>query len=112
MTGLFKRCSDLQYRRKQSSLERWERIRAKGKARFVLHQALTWTVFMTALRDVSDQIFEGGGQVSNLRFHIVIYSLTGIFVGLFAWWSQEGKYKNALLNRRVQAAFDNQLTPR
>ena len=78
----------------------------------MLHQALTWTVFMTALRDVSDQIFEGGGQVSNLRFHLLIYSLTGIFVGLFAWWSREGKYKSALLNRRIQAPFDNPLTPR
>src|SRR5262245_59921880 len=100
MTALVKRYHDLRSRRQQRSLERWAQIRAKGKARLVLQQALTWTVVMSVVRDVTDQIVDGSSQVFSLRFHLIAYSLSGVFIGLFAWWSQEGKYKNAMLNRR------------
>ena len=99
-------------RREQLSLARWEQVRAKGQTRFVLHQVLTFAVLMTAFRDVYEQIFEGGGQVSDLWFHVISYSLTGLFAGYFGWSSREGKYNNALLNRRLQTPFDDRIKPR
>jgi hypothetical protein len=112
MRKLLDRYKNWRARRQQLSLARWEQIRAKGQTRFVLHQALTWAVFMSAFHDVFKQIFEGGGNVSDFWFHLISYSLTGLFVGYFAWSSQEVKYKNALLNRHLQTPFDDRIKPR
>lgn len=91
--------------RQQNSLARWEQVRAKGRGRFVLSLALSWAVTMTAFRDVYDHLFSGGGNVSSLRWNLALYFFTGIFIGFVSWSGQEGKYKDALLNRRV--SIDN-----
>ena len=112
MKGKIRSTNAWHCRRQQRSLERWEQVRAKGKARFVLHQALTFTVFMSAFRDVSDQIVDGGSQVSNFGVHLISYALAGVFIGFFAWWNREGKYRDALLTRRLQTPFDDRISPR
>jgi hypothetical protein len=99
-------------RRRQLSLERWEEQREKGQRRFVLKQALTWAVMMTSIRDVYEQIFAGDGEPSNLWHYFITYSLVGIFVGYTAWSRQEGEYKSARLNRRLQTRFDERIKPR
>ena len=84
----------------------------KGKARFVFHQGLTWAVFMIAATDVSDHIFDDGVELSRLRFRIICYSLSGIFIGLIAWSNQEGKYERALRSGRLKKGFDDRVRPR
>jgi len=87
-------------RRQQRSLERWSHVRVKGKARFVFHQGMTWAVLMIAATDVSDHLFEGGVELSRLRYRIICYSLSGILMGVIAWSNQEGKYERACRSRR------------
>jgi len=99
-------------RRQLAQLESWERQRAKGKTRFVLHQALTFTVFMTVFRDLLALTSDGGSQLSDLRYHLIFYSLIGISLGWFQWWNQESKYKDSLLNRRLKTPLDNRIKPR
>lgn len=110
MTGLFKKCSDLQYRRQQRALERWEQQREKGLARFALRQSLIFPVMMTVINDVNGYIFDG--RVSALRIRsMIFYWFIGIIAGFLGWSTQEGKYKKALLNRR-QSYGDNQIVLR
>jgi hypothetical protein len=77
----------------------------------VLNQAFTFAVFMTGGLDAIGHIVEGGGaQVSGLSF--IWYALGGIVVGYVGWWNQEGKYKKARLNSRLQTPFDDRIMPR
>jgi|SRR5215213_1891258 len=99
-------------RRQQPSLERWAQERAKGKGRFVLRQAFTFAVFMTAVRDVTNHIRHEDARVTSLWFNIIGYALTGVVIGYVAWWYQEGKYKDAQLNGSLPTSFDNRITPR
>jgi len=61
---------------------------------------MTWAVLMIAATDVSDHLFEGGVELSRLRFRIICYSLSGILIGFIAWSNQEGKYERARRSRR------------
>lgn len=107
MTGLFKRCYDLQYSRQQRAFERWEQVREKGLARFALRQSLTFPVMMTVINDVSGYLSDGG--VSALRIRsMIFYWFIGIIAGFIGWSTQENKYQRALVNRR-QSYGDNKI---
>ena len=112
MPKLLDRFKARRVRRQQLALERWEQQRAKGQTRFVLEQALTWAVLMTAVRDVYGQIFGSGGDIPSLWYYFIIHSLAGLFVGYSSWSKQEGTYKNVRLNRRLQTPFDERIKPR
>jgi hypothetical protein len=71
-----------------------ERVRAKGKARYVLRIALQFMLLMIMWIGTI-QFFRDGIQLSDFRFWIVGGPIVGIFIGVTAWWDKEGKYKNA-----------------
>ena len=98
MRGLFTRINGSRTRNQQLSRERWAEVRAKGSARFILRQALSFVVIMTALRDVANQLFFDAHEFS-FGLYIFKYALTGIFIGYIAWGAQEDNYKNKPLNR-------------
>jgi hypothetical protein len=112
MRKLFDRFKARRVRRQKLQLQRWEQEREKGQTRYVLRQALTWAVMMTSIRDVYEQIFYGDSDRSNLWGSLFTYSLVGLFMGYSAWSSQEGTYKNARLNRRLQTPFDDRIKSR
>ena len=112
MFRLFKNIDAWRFRKQQRSLERWAQVRAKGKARFVFHQAMAWAVLMIVATDFFDHIFEDDLQVSKLRFNIIYYSVSGILLGLVAWSNEEGKYKRACLSRPFQTTYEYRITPR
>ena len=111
MSNLLKRYNGWRSRRQQLSLERWAQERAKGKSQYVLRQAFSFAVLMTAFRDISDHFFDHGGRVRGVAFYLVQYAILGIFLGCFAWWSREGEYKNAQLKRRLQTPLDDRIRP-
>jgi hypothetical protein len=90
-------------RRKLRSLKQWEKIRTKGKARYVIQSAVTWGLSMVGLMDVYEHLF-GSGQSSISLIWIIGYVGMG-FIGAFSGWdTMEGKYQNALIDARVNAA--------
>jgi hypothetical protein len=97
-------------RRKQRSLERWEQIRAKGKARFVVQSALTLSLTMVGATNVVDHLF-GSDQYPISLSRIIWYLLIGIVTGSAGWDTMEGKYKNALIDARVKASPSGELPP-
>lgn len=76
----------------------------KGKARFVLHQAFTFLVLMTAFRDVYYQIF-AGDHVFSLGFDLIVFAINGIFIGHMAWDLREDEYKGAQRQSSLQAGI-------
>ena len=111
MNKLWKRYNAWRHRRQQSSLERWAETRAKGKGRFVLYQAFSFAVLMTASRDILNQFYGVAGHISSLWFYFVVNVVTGYFVGCMGWRDREGKYKNAQLNSHLQKPFDDRILP-
>ena len=92
--------------RKLRSLAQWELVRAKGKARFVLRMALMYSLIMIPTKDLVDYLFNGNMQPWSQSFwrDAIGYCITGFLIGLFSWWSMEGRYKNARLERRIATA--------
>lgn len=76
------------------SPEWWEKQRAKGKARFVAHFALTSSLVYVGLTAMLEGIFEGTFSISLLK--LVIWMFIGIPIAASAWSTNEGKYKKAL----------------
>ena len=97
-----------QHRTEQRSLERWEKIRARGKARFVSGSALTCGLTAAGILDVIDNVFYGGTKYSLLS-NAILYMLMGLVIALFTWWDMEGKYNAALIDARVKASPGGQL---
>jgi hypothetical protein len=98
-------------RREQRSLESWALERAKGKTRFVLQQAFTFTVFMAAYSDVVNHLDGRSDDIFKFWTYMGLYAVGGLFVGSMAWESREGKYQKAQLNGRLQKPFDDRLVP-
>ena len=101
MSRLWKRYNAWRVRRQQLSVARWAQERKKGRAQFVLREALTYIVLMIAQRDVLNNIFDGSHAFS-FQFYIVQHALTGIFVGYGAWASREDKYNLATRYNRIK----------
>lgn len=112
MRKLFDRFKASHLDKRKLRLQRWELEREKGQTRYVLQRALTWAVLMTAIRDVYEQLFYGSANSSNLWGYLITYSLLGLFMGYSAWSSQEGAYRQARLNRRLQIPFDERIKSR
>ena len=93
--------SKRQHRRQQRLLERWERVRAKGKTRFVLRTALQFMLLMIVWIGTIE-FFRDGIQLSDFRFWTVGGPIVGIFIGITAWWEKEGKYKSAKLEDDIK----------
>jgi hypothetical protein len=87
--------------RQQFSVEKWERVRAKGKALYVLRIALQFMLLMIVWIGTIE-FFRDGIQLSDFRFWIVGGPIVGIFIGVTAWWDKEGKYKNARLEDDIK----------
>src|SRR6185369_3184121 len=64
MKAWLKRIQARRSRREQRWLERWARIRAEGKTRFVLEGALTYGLTIVGAGDAYDWIFHGTHSLS------------------------------------------------
>ena len=106
MNNSLKKFQAWRSRRQQSSerreLERWEKIRARGKAQFVFGGALTSGLMVAGVFDVIDNVFYVGTKYSLLS-NGILYLITGLVIGLFTWWDMEGKYTAALIDARAHS---------
>ena len=95
---------------KRRDLERWEKIRARGKTWFVFSGALTSGMTVAGIFDVIDNVFYGGTKFSLLS-DAILYMIMGLVTGLITWWDMEGKYNAALIDARVKASSSGALPP-
>ena len=85
------------------SLERWEQIRAKGQARFIIQSALTFSLTMVGVTDVWEHVM-GHTEHSITLWMFVCYLLAGLFGGFRGWNAMEGKYNKALVAARANTS--------
>ena len=111
MNNSLKKFQAWRSRRQLRSLERWEQIRAEGKARFVVRTALTYGLTVVGLIHVSDQVFLDGAQPSISLFKLIVFVLVGVVGGREGWNAREAKYQKALHEARVQASASGALPP-
>ena len=91
-------------RRQQHSLERWSRVREKGKVRYVIQTALRYGLLMLAVITVFDY-FESRIQFPGFLYKAIYYILVGVLIGFVSWWTMEGRYRNAKLAARIKAGM-------
>jgi len=102
MNNSLRRIQAWRSRREQRSLERWEEIRAEGKARFVFRTSLTFGLTMVGATDFFDRIFDIDPHTITLG-KVVYYVLAGIPIALIGWSNMEAKFQHALHEARVPA---------
>lgn len=101
---MLKRYKDWNLQRQQRLLARWPEIRKKGKERFVLYEAFSLAVFMTAGSDVLTQLFTHDRKF-GLWFYLISNLVTGYFIACGLWKDREGKYQKALLKSSPPDAY-------
>lgn len=65
--------------------------------------ALTYSLTLVGVMDVYEHVFESGPHSISL-FRIIFYLLVGLVFGPSGWNTRERKYKNALINARLNAS--------
>jgi hypothetical protein len=84
------------------SPEWWEKERAKGKARFVAHGALTMSLAYVGLTALLKGIFGGPFSISLITFFL--WGLIGgVPITISAWSENEKKYREALREAGLKA---------
>jgi hypothetical protein len=81
-------------------MERWEKVRSAGKWFFVGKTAIKFSlgfVLFTLLFDwLSDDI------VSIKSTTILLSVVTGVAVGLVAWWQNDAAYQDQILDEKIE----------
>jgi hypothetical protein len=85
----------------QFSPEWWEKQRAKGKARFVAHGALTSSLVYVGLTAMLEGLMEGPFSISV--FKLIFWMFIGIPIATSAWSENEKKYREALREAGLKA---------
>ena len=93
----------LRSRRKQRSLQWWERERAKGKTRYILRTGVTVGVMVVAVADILKHLSGSSNSASNLLFTLFWYVGVGFISAFFAWNSWEAEYHKALKEARASS---------
>jgi membrane associated rhomboid family serine protease len=85
----------------QRRMQRWERERMGGQARFIIRSALLFGLIMTSSYD----LFDGRFEIST----VITSHITGLIAGLAGWWLNERDYKKALIAANLNAAPTGQI---
>ena len=83
----------------EKEIERWERIRARGKTRFIARETITYLLIMV-VAIISVHLFNGAtGKLEappgyHTDLHLpVFFALYGFVRGHYQWIKQEDRYK-------------------
>jgi hypothetical protein len=105
MNSLSKGIQSWRRRRHLQRVTRWERTRAKGKARVVIRTWIIFSVSYILFASIYDYFFSGAdyfsGHIQPLK--VVFYIGGGLIVGLVEWWVREGEYTAAKIDERRKA---------
>ena len=89
--------------RRQRFFDQWSKIRAEGVGKFGLKVTTLFTVgvFVPVL---AIEFFEDGvpsGKRLLVRF--ITSVVFGVILSAVSWWTNEGRYKNILIDNRIRA---------
>jgi hypothetical protein len=84
-------------RRWRRHMKRWERKRAKGKERYTWWVAAVWGGSLILFSTLWDFFSEDRFDVVTLVIKIPFYLAGGYLLGLYAWSSNEGRYRKYIV---------------
>src|SRR5215468_6328932 len=94
---VIKRLNAWRYRRHLAHVARWEKTRARGKARFVIRGSLLWSGAMIVFSSLYDWYFRGGTDL----WQTIYFVIPGPILGLVSWWINEGVFRAARIDARM-----------
>ena len=94
------------FRSSAHSLQKWEKIRAKGKTRFVVQTAFVWGLTVAGMTHAFNTIFLNDPNYLSLG-RVIFTVLGGSVFGLMVWREGEKEYQKALREIRVKAVAAN-----
>src|SRR4030095_10538143 len=87
-------------RMNEKEIERWERIRANGRARFIARETVTYLLIMVVaiiavhlFNRVTGKLEVSSPDYNRDLFLPVIFALYGFVRGHYQWGKQEDRYK-------------------
>lgn len=79
---------------------KWEKQRTKGKTKYVLFHVILWVIYSAILVTVNTLIFNRpyfshlNELIMSYVIGIIIFGLTGVFIGNMSWRANIKKFKN------------------
>ena len=96
--------------RELRSLQRWEQERAKGQARFVFRNALTYSLTIVGATHAYESFFYGAQDPVSL-IRLIPQLFVGVVAGTLGWSTMEDKYHAALNEALAQASVGSKRPP-
>src|ERR1044071_1485339 len=92
----------LNEQRRQEFFERWSRVRAEGVFKFGLKVTTSFSLSVFVLMLVMDFLQDGIPNWKRLLVRWITCVMSGVILSAISWWTNEGKYKNILIDNRIR----------
>lgn len=89
--------------RRQRFFEQWSRIRSEGVVKFGLKVTTQFSVSLFVIMLVVEWLQDGVADAKWLLVRFVMSVIFGVILSAISWWTNEGKYKNILIDNRIRA---------
>ena len=89
--------------RRQRFFDQWSRIRAEGVVKFGLKVTTLFALSVFVTMSVWEWLENGIADRKRLLVRLVMSVIFGVILSAISWWTNEGKYKNILIDNRIRA---------
>jgi cytochrome bd-type quinol oxidase subunit 1 len=89
--------------RRQRFFDQWSRIRAEGVVKFGLKVTTLFALSVFVTMSVWEWLENGIADRKRLLVRFVMSVIFGVILSAISWWTNEGKYKNILIDNRIRA---------
>jgi cytochrome bd-type quinol oxidase subunit 1 len=89
--------------RRQRFFDQWSRIRAEGVFKFGLKVTTLFALSVFVTMSVWEWLENGIADRKRLLVRFVMSVIFGVILSAISWWTNEGRYKNILIDNRIRA---------
>ena len=89
--------------RRQRFFDQWSRIRAEGVVKFGLKVTTLFALSVFVTMSVWEWLENGIADRKRLLVRLVMSVIFGVILSAISWWTNEGRYKNILIDNRTRA---------
>ena len=89
--------------RRQRFFEQWSKIRAEGVVKFGLKVTTLFAFSVFVTMTVWEWLEIGIADRKRLLVRLMMSVIFGVMLSAISWWTNEGKYKNILIDNRIRS---------
>jgi len=89
--------------RRQEFFEQWSRVREEGVFKFGLKVTTSFSLSVFVPLSMIDSWQAGIPTGKRLLVRWITCVISGVILSAIDWWTNEGKYKNILIDNRIRA---------